>query len=261
MSPQTDEETLLRQARYKQSGVRGAWFFGHKGRKGTIAFDEGTPAFSMRRFLVGEVPVIERLNLELPSFVQALLQRRVTWQVPKYVKPLYVEYLQDICWACKKPVKQVIEHCVGRAGAEKDVLSPESYYEGRWHEPHYTAPSVSNMLEKLQGDIPNEELEAAGFNLVGRQDVVNGKTIRFPFCNLCLHCRAPQNNFYLARTILATKSKEGQVLDNLDLDIFSGNHKTKPQVAGRFFGVEVMCRSVDGPGSWVLKEPVEHPEE
>lgn len=260
MSPQTDEETLARQGRYKQSGVRGAWFFGHKGRTGTNFFNRDTPAFSMRRFFVGEVPVIERFNLELPAFVQAMLQKRVSWHVPKYVKPLYVEYLQDICWACKKPVKQVIEHLVGKAGAETDVLSPETFYEGRWHEPNYTVSSISNMLEKLQSDISNEELEGAGLNLVGRQDVINGKAVRFPFCNLCLHCRAPQNNFYLARTILGTKSKEGQVLDTLDLDMFSGSHNKAPQLAGRFFGVVVIRRSVDGGGSWVLKESVEHSE-
>lgn len=260
MSPQTDEETFRRQARYDESGVRGAWFFGHKGRKGTIAFDRDTPAFSMRRFLVGEVPVLEQFGLELPAFVQALLQKRITWQVPQHVQPVYVEYLQDICWACKAPVKQVIEHLVRKAGTEAEVLPADSYYDGRWHEPHYTVASVSNMLEKLQADIPNEELEAAGLNLVGRQDVIDGKAVRFPFCNLCLHCRAPQNNFYLVRTIHATRAKEGEVLDNFDLELFSGDKKSAPQVTGRFFGVELIRRPVDGAGSWALRESVEPPE-
>ena len=45
MSPQTHEETIRRQLRYKASKVRGAWFYASNIRPGTVVFDKDTPAF------------------------------------------------------------------------------------------------------------------------------------------------------------------------------------------------------------------------
>lgn len=73
MSPQTDEETIRRQLRYKASGVRSAWFFGARARQGAPVFGQETPAFSLQPIVVGELPTIERFDVSLPDFVKAML--------------------------------------------------------------------------------------------------------------------------------------------------------------------------------------------
>lgn len=227
VSPQPDEETVLRQRRYQASGVRGAWFFGARGRRETQALGQETPAFSMRSIVVGELPVVEPFGLPLPEFVAALLQRRITWKAPTCSRPHLVEFIEDVCWACKAPVKQVLEHMHG-GSAERPELAPVDFYEGRWAPSAHTVASLSNRLEAFQADIGNHELAAQGLNLIGRQDVINGKPVRFPFCNRCLHCRAPQNNF--------------QLIEHL----CSG--ALQPEVVQ-------IPREVEGAGIWVLREP------
>lgn len=71
MSPQTDEEAVRRQLRYKASGVRGAWFYGSKARKNTVLFDKDTPAFGLNPVEVGKVPTVRRFETPLPDFVMA----------------------------------------------------------------------------------------------------------------------------------------------------------------------------------------------
>lgn len=233
ISPQTGAETERRQKRYKESGVRCAWFFGSKARRNDVPFDRETPAFGLNPIIVGEPPKMAMFDVSLPEFVTALLQKRVAWTVPTYSRPHLVEYMDDICWACKKPIKQVLD-CLCSDSKE---LVPDDYYEGRWTIPAYTPPSISNTLEEVSGSISNEALAEAGLNLIGRHDTQNGKPTRFPYCNLCLHCRAPQNNFFLSERIHAKSDTN---------DIFVDVPR---------FGIALIPREIIGSGTWALQQP------
>lgn len=249
MSPQTDEETVRRQRRYKASGVRGAWFFGARARRGSTDFGQDTPAFSLQPIVIGELPTIEQFGMSLPAFVTALLQGRVAWTVPSYSKPHLVEFIEDTCWACKKPVKQVIEHRHGGHSPDDEALTPEDFYEGRWDSPAYTVASISNMLEAVQADITNDELAAQGLNLIGRRDVINGKQTRFPYCNLCLHCHAPQNNHFLSKRLYAAMQAQRPGED--DWAVGAPEQEPEPQP----LTIALIPREVKGRGAWVLREP------
>lgn len=253
MSPQSDEETIRRQARYKASGVRGAWFFGARARKGTIVFNKGTPAFSLRPVVVGEVPTVDRFDVSLPEFVKGMLQKRLTWVIPRYNRPSYVEFIEDTCWACKKTVKQVFDHLDGQHAPRDEMLTIDTIHEGRWHEPAYTVAGLSNLIEATHKVISNEELATQGLNLIGRHDVINGKTTRFPYCNLCIHCHAPQNNFYLSKKIYASKWARAHGGDDGYIDetiINEASEASEPQI----FGLAVIPREIEGAGFWGLQE-------
>ncbi|MDP1686106.1 hypothetical protein [Hydrogenophaga sp.] len=246
MSPQTDAETERRQQRYKVSGVRGAWFFGARARQATIVFDRDTPAFSLRPVVVGELPTVDRFEASLPEFVKAMLQKRLNWTIPRYNRPHLVQFIEDECWACKQPVKQVLEHLAGSSTPDGEALTAEDFYEGRWDSPAYTVASISKLLEAMRAVVSNDELAAQGLNLIGRKDVINGKPTRFPFCNMCLHCRAPQNNHFLSQRLLAVR--QGQAFfESMD------EERASAPVETGAFGVALIPRELEGRGLWLLQ--------
>lgn len=254
LSPQTDEETFRRQLRYKASGVRCAWFFGERACRGTIPMKKDTPAFELSRIVVGKPPTVDRFDVSLPLFVTAMLQKRLKWTIPSYSRPHLVQFIEDKCWACKAPIKQVLEHMHGDCSAEGAALSPDDFYESHGNPSPNTVPSISNRLEALQADISNGELAAHGLNLVGRQDVINGKPTRFPFCNLCLHCRAPQNNFHLSQRVDRQMWQARQAASDLVLER-SDISKQQENEDSSAIGISIIPREVEGSGVWLLREP------
>ena len=257
MSPQSDAETVRRQQRYKASGVRGAWFFGARARTGTFVFDRETPAFSMRPVVVGELPTLEHFAVSLPDFVRGMLQKRLLWTIPRYSRPHYVEFIEDVCWACKKPVRQTLEHLHGDQVPAGEFLTLDTFYEGRWDLPPYTEASLSKLLEATHAIVTNEELAAQGLNLIGRRHAINSKPTRFPYCNLCLQCRAPQNNHFLIKTLQAAQRGQASDADDLPLAEAFGapEGEVSASVEPKAFGLAVIPREIEGGGLWMLQQP------
>lgn len=255
MSPQTHDETARRQERYKASGVRGAWFYGSKAYKGWSVSEEATPAFTLTPVIVGQVPAVHGFGVSLTEFVTGMLQKRLVWIVPEYNSPDYVEFLVDSCWACKKPVKQVYACIDGQDALEGEVLTIDTVHEGRWHEPTYTVSSLSSALADAQKVVSNDELAALGLNLIAKQNVSQGKATKAPFyCNLCLHCRAPQNNFHLSEKLQAALARDDE-----------GPRDIGPESCGSSFGGEfgvglaAVARMRKGRGRWEFKVPAVWP--
>ena len=227
LSPQSDEETVRRQQRYRASGVWGAWFFGARARRETLVFDKSTPAFRLRHIAGGMLPTVEQFGMRLPDFVTALLQGRVTWSAPKLSRPHLVEFIEDVCEKCKAPVKQVLGHKHG-GPAEGPELTPWDFHAWRRDQPAHSVADLSQQIEATHADIANHELAALGLNLIGQGDGGSGEPPRSPYCNLCLHCRAPQTNSGLLEHLCSSRQR--------------------PDI------VEIP-REVKGRGSWLLREP------
>jgi hypothetical protein len=203
MSSQTHDETLRRQRRYRDSGVRGAWF--HAARKSDyqVHTDKETPSFVLTPVEIGVPPQVKGFAVDLSTFVMALLLRRVTWETQQYTRTVHVEYLRDTCWACQKPVKQ--------------VCGMTSSDDPHWWFRPMTVPSLSQMLLGVDQSVQADELRAQGLNEIGKQQIIQEKRTHWPHCNLCLHCRAPQNNYHVAE-----KLREAfQSLDRGDADFES----------------------------------------
>ncbi|MFG7134244.1 hypothetical protein ACGYTT_32640, partial [Burkholderia pseudomallei] len=91
-----------------------------------------------------------------------------------------ISFLTDECWSCGRPVKQVYGYTIDVYG---DMAK--------------TVPNASTVLESMSRFVSNDELVSLGLNPIKRFDKFNGKVVKFPFCNACIHCGAPQNNYHL----------------------------------------------------------------
>lgn len=249
MSPQTHAETVRRQLRYKASGVRGAWFYGAKAHKGAAVVNRSTPAFTLTPVVVGQVPAVQGFDVSITEFVRGMMQKRLVWAVPEYNSPDYVEFLFDTCWACKKPVRQVYAYVDGQEALDGEVLTIDNVHEGRWHEPTYTVASLSSALEEVQEAITNEELAALGLNLITKRNSSQGKATSRPFyCNVCLHCGAPQNNFHLSERLHA-----GSFGANSDSEGASFVKAGEPPNGEPLAGLVKVARTYKGAGHWELR--------
>lgn len=253
MSPQNEQETLRRQARYRDSRVWGAWFFGAKARSGVTPFGKETPAFTLRPVIIGEVPGLEEFAVSLPEFVKGMLQKRLKWTAPEDNRPHYVQFFEDNCWSCKKPVKQVFDHLPGRQTPHGELLTAETINEGLWDLPAYTSPRLSDLLQALKDEVTDEELLAHGLNPIDAQDRFKGRPSKFPFCNLCRHCRAPQGNERIWERILASRRAHSRAYqDGMPEVDLTGE---APPIEGVLnYGLALIPRSRPGQGRWEFQE-------
>lgn len=251
MSPQADDETLRRQQRYKASGVRGAWFFGSRGRRASLEFDRETPAFSLLPVKVGAEAIVDGFGVALGDFVQAMLQRKLSWTIPKISRPHYVEYFEQLCWQCRRPSKQVIGHLHGDEAPAAGFASLEDFNEGQWEAPYYTVAQLSDFLEAAHRSVSNDDLRACGLNTIGRREIINGKRTNYPYCNVCLHCGVSQNNHFFGEALRAAMNGKGQVSGDNGNSAIDSQDDRLAEDAGSF-GLAVIPREVEGKPRWIL---------
>lgn len=187
LSYQPLDQTKTRQNKYKESNVRCAWFISSKTFKpGYMKPNKETPCFTLSEISLDREPLINEFTIELGKFVKGMLVGKLTWKLRELAPEISKteEYgilvYPDICWQCKKPVKQIYGWAI-------DV-----YYDQA-----KTVPNASTILEKITAFASNESLRKAGANTIGRVDSMNGKKVNYPYVNICIHCQAVQNNYYL----------------------------------------------------------------
>ena len=195
LSRQTKAETLLRQNRYKQSGVRGAWVASKTVFDSNyICPNKETPFFLISKPVVGQIPTIDSFNVSLVRFVSGLLSGKLSWTEEPWIYD--IQYVEDQCWKCKRQNKQVFGYCIDVYGSRAK-----------------TVPNASTILSEIASIVSNDDLKSLGLNSIGDFGKLKGNAPNFPFCNACFYCGAPQNNYYLMEKLkfnLETKSVEYQ---------------------------------------------------
>jgi len=203
-SRQENSETVRRQARYKESGVRGIWFLrqlniplGKAVPAFRLVFDESTSEFSVflptsryegwlsTRTLAE--PQYWQEPVELSRFVEGALTGKLIF-APAFGKvlPLEVHTAPVDCWKCKKETQLVIslifradQAFPGCANIELDI---------------YDLEEMAGGPELLMNILPPREIVKHGIGAVKPRfsKTLGGHYIS----NGCVHCDALQGKFF-----------------------------------------------------------------
>lgn len=60
---------------------------------------------------------------------------------------------------------------------------------------------MSNSLENLHKVVSNQELRTAGINTIALPGELQGKQKSWPYCGICPHCGAAQNNHFVGEKV------------------------------------------------------------
>jgi hypothetical protein len=191
-SYQTVQELRSRQQAYSNSNVRAAWFASsHKFKPDYLSPSKHVPFFYVLPFEVGNEPLVQGFNLPISEFVVGMLSKKLSWTGEPWIYGIH--YLKDTCWKCRRGVKQVF-------GSSIDVYGESAK----------TVPNMSTVLSKFGEFISNEELKALGLNTIGKYEKLKGNAPGFPYCNVCIHCDAPQNNYYVMKKLEERGMSDGE---------------------------------------------------
>jgi hypothetical protein len=192
MSPQSLEETERRQARYKASGVRTAWFCGEKLHPSLRATARELPLFGLGKVQVGEEPTIAPLGTPLSEFVVALLNKRVKWMRHAYTEPFYLAVLRRECPHCHKPAGVVF----GQGRTQDDL--PQEFLTGA---------GLNAALGRVWDTMTQAELASLGLCHIVRAHQAN--PTRMSYWNGCMHCRISVNSERLGALVQAAAHIQG----------------------------------------------------
>jgi hypothetical protein len=205
LSKQTLKEFNYRQERYKNSGVRAAWFVSEIVEK-SINHQQSKelPIFVVSDYATEEpLPIVKGFNLPLVNFVQLLLSGSVSWKTDP--EEFNVYYIKDTCWSCGNSVKQ-----------------PYGYSVDVYHEFVKTVPNCSAMLKEILDHLSNDKLASVGINRIAAYPNFKGNAPKFPYCAECLHCGQPQANHFLMEKTKVARSEEAEYSELVTIGMCNG---------------------------------------
>lgn len=194
-SKQTMEETKLRQQRYKNSNVRGCWFFRTPPKTfkydSSILTDKETPSFKISKDDKGEI-LVTAANKSIPVkyFVEQLLHRNIKFCENYSLQPkqeVEIVVFDTICWKCKKPQQSytVDQHL-------KSICNEDMYMIGSmWNSDDIDKnPAIVAEVMKI--------IESESNIVIGAIKRRFSKTIYDSYLSYgCYYCDAIFGDFYL----------------------------------------------------------------
>ena len=178
-SPQTIEETMSRQARYRRSGIRCLWLLGHGG----IPIEATLPAARIVEDKEGSFVALvptgsDEQRLPMWDFLNAVFTKRLRFGVPLgTTATVLVRAGEMSCWSC---------------GADTRIVTGVEIGFGP-HRHEFSIPDLGNhreLFEVIRSCLPNDpELGAIKRRYSRTQE-------RSYLSNGCAHCGALVGEFY-----------------------------------------------------------------
>jgi hypothetical protein len=178
-SPQTNEETLRRQARYAESGVRGLWLL----RRGGFPVARALPAARIggnpEEGFVALVPTGSReQRVPMRDFLDAAFRKRLRFGVPLgFTANVSVRAGHMFCWSC---------------GAETQIITGVDVVFGP-HEYQFSVPDLGeypDLFEAVRRRLPNDLCIGAIKRRFSKTQE------RSYLSNGCAHCDVLLGEFY-----------------------------------------------------------------
>ena len=196
-SKQADNETRIRQERYKRSDVRGLWLL----RQEEFESDQDLPAFRLLYNQTSNSFTVEikfrsysmsgGQQIELSDFVRGCLSRKLRWAPGKNLKvPARFDGVEINCWRCKKPTVVI----VGITAEISKVLPAHDDLPFSIYDFGYNKLSRNESLAVLKTIIPHSLYQKGR---VGQIKMRYSKTEGNEYMsNGCAHCGALQGRFF-----------------------------------------------------------------
>lgn len=219
-SKQTLEETKFRQERYKESNVRGCWFFRTAPKElrnydQTLIADKDIPAF---RIFKGEnsaiVAQLRQTQMPLRDLVDNLLKRKLKFCNHVRLKPrqeVTIVFFETSCWKCKKP-----QHCYTVEPNLLTVCNQDFYAMGTmWDSNDIDKnPQVYESVKRFVKSEKGKELK------VGQLKKRYSNTVHGSYLSHgCFYCDTIFGDFYLTTEKLEGQSDPNSIrhIDKVDL--------------------------------------------
>lgn len=197
-SRQSFEDTKFRQNRYKESNVRGCWFFRTAPKElrnydGTLVADRHIPAFKV--FKDEDSNIIAQLKqteMPLKSLVDCLLKRRLKFCDHITLKPkqeISILFFETSCWKCNKP-----QHCYTVDQNLLTICNQNFYLMGSmWDSEDIDKnPKVYEAVKQFLKSEDGKDLK------VGELKKRYSKTVENSYVSHgCFYCDAIFGDFYL----------------------------------------------------------------
>lgn len=198
-SKQTYEETKYRQDRYKESNVRGCWFFKTAPKElrdynDSLKADKDIPAFKifkdeneniLSQFKKSEIP--------LKYLVDNLLKRKIKYCETIRLKPkqeVTIVFFETNCWKCKKP-----QYCYAVDQNLLSICNQDFYVTGSmWDSEDIDKnPKILSAVKEITNS------EEGRFLKVGQVKKRYSKTVHESYLSHgCYYCDAIFGDFFLS---------------------------------------------------------------
>jgi hypothetical protein len=185
-SPQTNDEFLRRQEKYKASNIRTAWLYRLKGNKryfnGELPYGFDIPLFGMRaKSKSVESLYLPQFDEPVESFIEGMLQGKLVWS-PKTGQPLIAQVIPhyEPCWNCGKMTGVVLG--VSIKDENGSALGFERFTDDGVPQ-FLLSQGISQQLSKLK---------------IGQIEMRHSKTQNSIYLsNGCFHCNVLMGNHFI----------------------------------------------------------------